>query len=354
MVFKIRLSHPGSFALAALIQLSSYSVPLMAQACFLADGKIMIPHPTTSARNGAANIETVSAKPLSAVWGTLADGRVVATHRDKRVEDADAVEGHSDEAAGSLVSVAAGGSVETLLTSDVLRAFVSPGGDAIAAITPARELVLWRSGKPPQTISAPGKVSHVAWSPDGARLAAAVYPPEYSPHAMDNPRDVEQFIHLQNSDIYLFDANSGALNSQLTTSPGTDYNPFFSPDGTQLYYVWLHERENLGGLMRLTLDRDNGTSASSPAVQVTQAGADAGHVPLGRVGTYLFAKSGAALVFEAGRPDGSGEVWSMRADGKSAAFIAEGRKPQRLIDGTIAILTPENNTRALTTAEVSR
>ncbi len=106
--------------------------------------------------------------------------------------------------------------------------------------------------------------------------------------------------------------------------------------------------------MRLQLDLDNGTSASAAAVQITTAGEDDGKVPLGRVGTYLFVKGTASLVFEAGLPDGSGEIWSMNKDGGGASFVAKGRKPQELADGSLAILAPSSSVQILSSAEVAR
>jgi hypothetical protein len=326
-----------------------------AQPCFLADGKILSGNVDGSAPAGKSKpVEIAPASPVSAVWGTLADGRILATLAQQHDAGPDPLEGHSHDSAGPLAAISESGACETLITSDVLRAFPSPAGDAVAAITPDRELLLLRAPAQLTVTHVTGKVSHATWSPEGKRLAAAVYPPDFSPHAMDNPRSSAHFLALQNSDIYLLDSSTGAVLSQLTSSPGTDYNPFFSPDGTSLYYVWLHETENAGGLMRLALDKDAGTSASAPAQPVTQAGYDSGKVPLGRVGTYTFANAGASLVFEAGRPDGSGEIWSMQSTGKAAHFIAEGRKPQLQQDGSIAILTPAKQVRALTAKELEQ
>jgi hypothetical protein len=328
-----------------------------AQACFLRDGKLAFADASSLAKSAGADSSTTyiqSTKALSAVWGRLTDGRAVATLANPHAEDADAVEGHSHDAAGPLAAIGHDGSAETLITTDVLRAFVSPAGDALAAITPSRDLLIRHADATIVQVAAPGRVSHVAWSPDGKRIAAAIYPPDFSPHAMDNPRNVEHFLHLQNSDIYIIDAATGTVRSQLTSNPGTDYNPFFSPDGSQLYYTWLHERENSGGLMRLTLDRDDGTSATALPLQITQVGADDGKIPLGRVGTYVFSNTGQSLLFEAGKPDGSGEIWSMSPAGHSARFITEGRKPQLLHDGTIAVLTPQKQVRVLTAKEIGQ
>jgi Tol biopolymer transport system component len=286
------------------------------------------------------------------VWGTLTDGRIIATAAKNASGDPDALEANSDEAASPLLAISADGtSFDTLITTGILRAFISPDGTAIGAITFQRNLLIWRNSSIVR-VNAPGRVSHVAWSPDGSRLAAAVYPPDFSPAALDNPRNIQNFLRLQNSEIYLLDSASGKILSQLTCNSDTDYNPFFSADGKQLYYTSLSVREDTGGLMRLVLDRDSETSSSSSPVQLTQAGDDPGETPLGRVGTYTFA--GGSLVFERGLADGSGEIWSMRLDGTHASFVAKGRKPQKMRDGSIATITPDKSVRILTPTEVAR
>jgi Tol biopolymer transport system component len=210
-------------------------------------------------------------------------------------------------------------------------------GATVALISAERELSIWRDGRQ-TTVTAPGRISNVGWSPDGRYLAVSAFPPDWTEGAVSSARTTAEFLRMQNANLHLFDATRMAFVGQLTSDPGTEYGPFFSPDGRSLYYVWLHATEDLGGLMRLDLDRDDGTSASSPARQVTRAGNDPGEIPLGRVGTYLWRRSGAQLVFESGLPDGSGEIWAMAADGRGAARIAAGRKPQAAGDAGVVFL----------------
>ena len=62
------------------------------------------------------------------------------------------------------------------------------------------------------------------WSPDGALIA-------FSANRTDNP-DAND-----NSDIFVVEPRSGAKPRALTTSPGSDTSPVFSPDSTSIAYI---------------------------------------------------------------------------------------------------------------------
>jgi len=63
-----------------------------------------------------------------------------------------------------------------------------------------------------------------AWSPDGTRLAFV------SRRGADPDRE-------NNSDIFVIEARAGATPTRLTTWPGPDDTPQWSPDGTQIAYL---------------------------------------------------------------------------------------------------------------------
>src|SRR2546422_2283890 len=62
------------------------------------------------------------------------------------------------------------------------------------------------------------------WSPDGKLIA-------FSANRTDNP-DAND-----NSDIYVVEPRAGATPRALTTSPGSDGSPVFSPDGKSIAYL---------------------------------------------------------------------------------------------------------------------
>jgi hypothetical protein len=283
---------------------------------------------------------TIPLSKIERVWGSLPDGRVIVSLPLETPNGSDDPSGRDEPLRGPFLLVRPDGSVDAVLPENVLRAFPSPATGDIALITRERRLLLWSNGATKE-VDTPGRVSTAAWSPDGRRLALTVYPSDWSQRRVNEARTTAEFLRLQNADIYLADGATGALLAQLTDSPDTEYGAFFGPDGVTLYYVWLHLTEDQGGLMRLTLDAEGGTTATAAPVKLTVAGNDPGETPLGRVGTYAWTPDRGRMIFEAGRPDGSGEIWTMAADGSSARMAAAGRFPQVTGGGRIAYQKPD-------------
>lgn len=326
-----------------------FAVSDLCAAGFVVNGQLVVADAVTSRVMDISGMSARSvgagAEQVSKYWGALGDGRMLVTlehSHDAAPTAAAGVASAADQAVVDpmcsttspgypAVLVNADGSRGPEICPDVLRAYPAPVGNRIAIITPLRDLQLWDDGRL-TTVTAPGRVSNAGWSPDGQRLVVSVYPPDWSEGAVSSAPTTAEFLRLQNADLYLYDIARGEFVTHLTDDPGTEYGAFFSEDGYSLYYIWLHLTEDRGGLMRMDLDLDDGTSASAPAVQLTQAGEDPGETPLGRVGTYVWTHGDNQLVFEAGVPDGSGIIWTMAANGHAAGPVAPGRKPQRLSD----------------------
>ncbi|GIX44734.1 MAG: hypothetical protein D6691_10460 [Candidatus Hydrogenedentota bacterium] len=299
--------------------------------------------------NVAKRASVRSTAPLSVqrVWGAFREDTVVATLGPSSAQSAS--EGFHDgqvPAGGQAVLLDADGTVRKVLADGVLRAFPSPSTECVALVFVDRSLALWREDAL-TTLSLPGKVSHLAWSPDSTRMAVVVYPPDWSENAVNNARTTADFLRLQQSKILLVDALSHNVLATLVDDGGTNYNPFFSPDGSTLYYIHLDVMRDDGGLFGLQL---NAPEPASP-VQLTQVGEGEGGVPIGRVGTYRWLKGGQILVFEAGKPDGSGVIWQMSSNGTRAAPLSVGRFPQPLDEARVAVLGADQTPMILSIRE---
>lgn len=322
------------------------------------DGHLIIAHDEQSTRALPLTQQGLRFEPqalqVADYWGALSNGSLVVSLQGEQAHKLAEQQDHhcSDHDTGSAAwLVRADGSLDTLLCDNVLRAYPGPGGAGVALISPERDLSIWKEGEQ-TTVTAPGKVSNVGWSPDGRYLVASVYPPDWSQGAVSSARTTEDFLRLQNADLYLFDTEKMKFVAQLSSDAGTEYGAFFSPDGASIYYNWLHATEDEAGLMRLDLDEDDPTTATAAAVKLTRAGNDAGEIPLGRVGTHLWDTGAKQLVFESGLPDGSGEIWVMQADGMQPRKLGAGRKPQRGGNGSVIYMATDGGIKTLGEADL--
>lgn len=292
----------------------------------------------TESRSISARQKSGEPLRIHRYWGTF-HGRPIVTVETSSSKETDAT---ADPGAASeakpLAVLDEQGRVESLIANDAVRAFPSPDGLALAYVTADRRCVI-RCGDTTTTLSIEGRVSHVAWSPDCTKLAVVVYPEDWSPAAVNNARTTDEFFRLQTSRILLFDAISLAPLATVVENDGTNYNPFFSPDSTELFYIHLDLMDDRGGVRQLAL-ADVGTTTGKLVIPTGERA-----VPLGRVGTYLW--HGSRLIFEAGTPEGGGVLWTVTADGKEARSVASGRYAQKLTDGRIVYLRPDSRPAVL-------
>ena len=112
-----------------------------------------------------------------------------------------------------------------------------------------------RRGQPEGTVGEPGTFFNLALSPDERRLAAS--------HT-SGPQG--------NIDIWLFDLARSAAAFRLTTAPGVEFDPVWSPDGSEVLFSAL--RASLGQRLYRRGSNGEGEDALLKAVETGASGAD--------------------------------------------------------------------------------
>jgi len=314
--------------------LASSTLSMAQPACFHVDGKL-VTFDGVAERVVAAAKKSGEPVRVHRVWGNF-QGKPLATLDSAAVAKAGESDMHGPERGYPLAQLDPSGNIDAVIAENVVRAFPSPDAESLTYITADRRCVVYQNGKP-TTLTLEGRASHVAWSPDRTKLAVVVYPDDWSPDAVNNARTTADFFRLQTSKILLFDATSLAPLGTVVENDGTNYNPFFSPDAAQLFYIHLDLLDNRGGVRRLSVV-DVGTTVGELILPVGEPPRGA---PLGRVGTYLWQDG--RLIFEAGTPEGGGILWQASPATGEARRVADGRFPQRLPNGRIAYLKPDNH-----------
>ena len=80
-------------------------------------------------------------------------------------------------------------------------------------------------------------VTQARWDPSGDHLAVTAWSGGSRPWDAYRARTVEDLLRAIDSDVYLVDTRGTAR--RITVGPKQDYNPVWSPDGTQLLFVSL-------------------------------------------------------------------------------------------------------------------
>ena len=124
-------------------------------------------------------------------------------------------------------------------------------------------------------------------------------------------RDGSQIAFSEHDDIYVMDAD-GSNVRRVTTAPGGDYGPAWSPDGSTIVY-WRGSPEEEGGGTLFTIPAEGGQPRS-----------------LGVHGLFPDWSATGWIAF-----DGNGGVWMVRPDGTEEEQITpEGGSPRWSPDGT--------------------
>jgi dipeptidyl aminopeptidase/acylaminoacyl peptidase len=105
-----------------------------------------------------------------------------------------------------------------------------------------------RGGDAARATTVKGNLADYVWSPDGARLLLAIQSPDYAdsakskvrtPYVIDRfhfKQDGAGYLDRRPTHLYLFDVAAKTLDT-LTTDPYDETQPAFSPDGQQITFV---------------------------------------------------------------------------------------------------------------------
>jgi hypothetical protein len=198
-------------------------------------------------------------------------------------------------------------------------------------------LVMNADGSDPVQIASADNVSAASWSPDGTQIAyAATGGGSTSVHIVRADGGGDTLVHLEEAsgthEIFsasfspdgteiLFDAGTdsgfdifvmrvdGSNVRQITTT-GTDYDPAWSPDGSEIAFA----RQGSGLQSDIYLMDADGTHV----VQLTDDGE--GHTNLGAT----WSPDGTKIAFEAGRNGGPGPLDVVDADGATRTTLVRG------------------------------
>ena len=248
----------------------------------------------------------------------------------------DIKDGYVIEKGVNIVILSSSGSVEKIIKENAIRAYPSPSGKSVAIIDLDYSLLIYKEDDL-KSISIPGRVVLVAWSPDETQLCLTVYSADWSPFKVNNPENDEEFLRLINSDLWLYDIVAEKA-EKLTDAPRYDYSGIFSPDGKGIFFI--SSRNGRGAFYIFDLQTKN-------IKQITNIESGSYDVPIGRSDTFVWLKDKTTIVYEAQETVDLSSIRSIKSDGSNPKFIDYGKQPKLGTDGkSVLYLSPEGKIKS--------
>lgn len=296
-----------------------------AQPAFWADKGVLLRH-DPDAKTTRAPAATLD-QPVYDFLGTLQEGRIVVSLGQMELEPGGDVRRGVD-----IAILSPAGSLESVVCENALRAYPSPQGDRMVILERDYSMTLW-SAEGIKPLPLAERVVLAAWAPDGSKLCLTAYPPDWLPSRVTNAPNPDEFLRLNNNDLFLYDPVT-ATGERLTDAPGYDYSGIFSPDGGAIFF--LSGRSGRGAFYRLDL----ATRAIQPLTNLAPGSYD---VPVGRSDTFSWIPEANTIVYEAQEPTMLSSVRAIRADGSAPRLLGEGKRP-RVRDGgkSVLFLSPQS------------
>ena len=200
------------------------------------------------------------------------------------------------------------------------------------------------SGKAEQITSGPWDEGAPAWSPDGTWIAF------HSNRTPDPDRNV-------NSDIWVMEAKAAALPRQLTTGPGRETLPAWSPDGRSIAFsYWADPKLYFYNLQRLAVVPADGGSSRELGAALDRSFDDPVWTPDGtgllagveddRAGLLVRINARTGTVERLVEGARAAQSWSVSPSGRVAVLVSDPLHPSEIfaLEGrSLRQLTREND-----------
>jgi|ETNmetMinimDraft_26_1059896.scaffolds.fasta_scaffold03102_2 hypothetical protein len=191
---------------------------------------------------------------------------------------------------------------------ELLAADLSADGQ-LAAVTLEGRLLVGPPGALESVDLGDCHVTQVRWDPTGERLAVTSWPESVRPWDATRARTLEQYHEALDSDVLLVSPDLGRVR-RLTTGSKQDYNPVWSPDGTQILFISL--RTGYASFFLADV-------ASGRQRQLTNHGAERGAtaVPVSLSDRCRWDAASDRIVYETRSADGGAQVWILDPSGEA-------------------------------------